>query len=127
MPSSPGIRAWIPPATLVGLVVDDVAGDDEAQVGHVHDAGVRGVGHTDWNDRGRRTPITISVPSSGCGPTGSSVNWSGKNPPHARRYPGEICSFIPGMDSVNAIGLACGKAARISVSPRKWSAWGWVM
>lgn len=42
-------------------------------------------------------------------------------------YPGEICSSIAGMDSARATGLASGKAARISVSPRKWSAWGWVM
>ena len=34
---------------------------------------------------------------------------------------------MAGMDSASATGLASGNAARISGSPRKWSAWGWVM
>src|ERR1700722_5983123 len=38
----------------VRLVVDDVAGDDEAQRGYVNDAGVAGVGRPDRDDRGPR-------------------------------------------------------------------------
>ncbi len=55
------------------------------------------------------------------------VSWPGKNPPQTCMYPGEICSSIAGMDSARATGLAAGNAARISGSPRKWSAWGCVM
>ncbi|MEV5533818.1 hypothetical protein [Streptomyces prunicolor] len=69
-------------------------------------------------------PIGIVRPVSGPGATGSPVNWPGKNPPQTRMYPGEICSRIAETDSASATGLACGKAARISGSPRRWSACG---
>jgi hypothetical protein len=68
-------------------------------------------------------PTGTVVPSSGAGGTGSAVSWPGKNPPQTCMYPGEICSSIAGMDSARATGLAAGNAARISGSPRKWSAW----
>jgi tetratricopeptide (TPR) repeat protein len=61
------------------------------------------------------------------GGTGLAVSWPGKNPPQTCMYPGEICSSIAGMDSARATALASGNAARISGSPRKWSAWGWVI
>ena len=72
-------------------------------------------------------PIGIVVPASGSGETGLAVSWPGKKLPQTCMYPGEVCSCIAGMDSARATGLVCGNTAKISVSPRKWSAWGWVM
>jgi hypothetical protein len=72
-------------------------------------------------------PTGMVVPASGTGGTGLPVSWPGKKPPQTCMYPGEICSSIAGMDSARATGLASGNSARISGSPRKWSAWGWVM
>src|SRR5215469_12825796 len=73
------------------------------------------------------SPTGTVVPASGVGATGMMGSWPGKNPPQTCMYPGEICSSIAGMDSARATGLAAGNAARISGSPRKWSAWGCVM
>src|ERR1700727_92255 len=66
-------------------------------------------------------------PARGAGATGLPVSWPGKKPPQTCMYPGEICSSMAGIDSARATGLALGNAARISGSPRKWSACGWVM
>src|ERR1700722_1220475 len=72
-------------------------------------------------------PTGSVVPVSGAGATGRPVSWPGKKPPQTCMYPGEICSSMAGIDSARATGLACGNAARMAGSPRKWSACGWVM
>ena len=111
----------------MALVVDDVAGEDEAQVAHVHDAGVAVSVTPTGMIAAVVPPITIPVLSSGCGPTGSSVNWSGKKSTHTRRYPSEICSSIPEMDSGNATGLACGKPPGFPSVRGNGRRGGWVM
>ena len=73
------------------LVVEDIAGDDQAQAGDV-------------------------VPASGVGETGLAVSWPGKNQPQTCMYPGEICQLQPLLfsDETGGTMLTRGTAAGVS-------------
>jgi len=117
-PAGSRLRRRAPP-TQVRVVVDDVAGDDQAQVGHVHDGRQVGVGGADGEnvcgaradrdvragERGRRDRRVGQLP--------------GKNELHTSIAAGEICPCMAAMDSAAATGRAFGKARRIACRPRR--------